>query len=229
MEWTPGTLYRESQERVAEIVTALDDEALARTVSATPKWSARDVLAHLSGAAEDFATGNLDGAGGEGWTAAQVTRAEGRSIADLVEQWNRVADHTADALDSRQMPLFSMWDVITHEADLRETHRLVRLDDAVVDEVLAPLWTMFAKRYPGPCPLAVEADQQVLRMGDGEPVLSLRTTPYELFRAMLSRRSRAQILAWDWQGADPLAAMGHLTVFGLREDDQPVPSTSDAP
>ena len=29
--------------------------------------------------------------------------------------------------------------------------------------------------------------------------------------------------AWEWQGSDPAVAMGHLTVFGISEDDQPVP------
>ena len=224
MERTPGTLYRESQARVAEIVSGLDGYALAQTVSATPKWSARDVLAHLSGAADDFCTGNLDGAGGEEWTAAQVARAEGTSVSDLVDAWERVADQTAAALDSRQMPLFSMWDVITHEADVRETHGLGRLDDTVVDEALAPLWAMFAKRYPGPGRLDVVAGEQTLHMGDGEPGLSPSVSAYELFRGMLSRRSRAQMLAWAWQGDDPTTAMAHLTLFGVREDDQPLPT-----
>src|SRR5688572_29968166 len=50
MERTPGTLYRESWGRVVNIVSSLDDDALAQTVAATPKWSARDVLGHLAGA-----------------------------------------------------------------------------------------------------------------------------------------------------------------------------------
>jgi uncharacterized protein (TIGR03083 family) len=223
MERTPGMLYRESLGRVVDIVSSLDDDALARTVAATPKWSARDVLAHLAGAAEDFCSGNLEGAGGEEWTAAQVARAGGKSIGELVDAWNRVCDNTVAALDSRQMPLFSMWDVITHEGDLRETHAFGRLDDTVVDEALAPLWSMFAQRYPGPGRLEVDAGEQTLSMGDGAPGLSLTITPYELFRGMLSRRSRAQMSAWDWQGSDPTVAMGHLTVFGIREDDQPIP------
>jgi hypothetical protein len=223
MERTAGALYRESLGRVTGIVSALDERALARTVAASPKWSARDVLAHLVGAAEDFATGNVDGAGGEAWTAAQVARADGKSIGELIDAWNRVVDTTVAALDSRQLPLFSMWDVLTHEADLRETHQLGRLDDAVVDEAVTPLWTMFAKRYPGPGRLDVRAGERTLSMGEGAPGLALTITPYELFRGMLSRRSRAQMSVWDWQGSDPMVAMGHVTVFGIREDDQPIP------
>ena len=182
MERTPGTLYRESRGRVVDIVSSLGDEALTRTVAATPKWSARDVLAHLTGAAEDFSTGNVDGAGGEAWTAAQVERADGKSISELADAWNRVVDTTVGALDSKQLPLFSLWDVLTHEADLRETHRLGRLDDAVVDEAVTPLWSMFAKRYPGPGRLDVQAGERTLSMGEGEPELgahdhAVRTVP----------------------------------------------------
>lgn len=223
MERTPGTLYRESRGRVVDIVSSLGDEALTRTVAATPKWSARDVLAHLTGAAEDFSTGNVDGAGGEAWTAAQVERVDGKSISELADTWNRVVDTTVGALDSKQLPLFSLWDVLTHEADLRETHRLGRLDDAVVDDAVTPLWSMFAKRYPGTGRLDVQAGERTLSMGEGEPELALTITPYELFRGMLSRRSRSQMTAWEWQGSDPIGAMGNLTVFGIREDDQPIP------
>ena len=45
--------------------------------------------------------------------------------------------------------------------------------------------------------------------------------PYELFRALFSRRSRAQMQAWGL----PLSAeqLDELCIFGPREDDQPVP------
>ena len=132
-----------------------------------------------------------------------MERAHGKSISELVDAWNRVVDKTVAALDSKQLPLFSLWDVLTHEADLRETHRLGRLDDAVVDEALAPLWSMFAKRYPGPGRLDVRAGERTLSMGEGEPELALTTSPYELFRGMLSRRSRSQMSAWDVAGKRP--------------------------
>jgi hypothetical protein len=45
--------------------------------------------------------------------------------------------------------------------------------------------------------------------------------PYELFRALFSRRSRAQMQAWGL----PLSPeqLDDLCIFGPREDDQPVP------
>ena len=43
--------------------------------------------------------------------------------------------------------------------------------------------------------------------------------PYELFRALFSRRSRGQIAAWAGDAVDP----DQVCVFGARDDDQPVP------
>jgi hypothetical protein len=45
---------------------------------------------------------------------------------------------------------------------------------------------------------------------------------YELFRALFSRRSMAQLRAWNsGLSEEELAGLG---AFGPREDDQPIPS-----
>ena len=59
----------------------------------------------------------------------------------------------------------------------------------------------------------------------GEPRLPAgladQVPPYELFRALFSRRSRAQLAAWGTPfSPDELDA---ICIFGPREDDQPVP------
>ena len=56
--------------------------------------------------------------------------------------------------------------------------------------------------------------------GAGGPEVTV--SPYELFRALFSRRSLAQMRAW---GAPALTdeQLGAICVFGPREDDQPVP------
>ncbi len=46
--------------------------------------------------------------------------------------------------------------------------------------------------------------------------------PYELFRAVFSRRSRAQMAGWGTAlTAEELDDVG---IFGPRDDDQPVPA-----
>ena len=53
--------------------------------------------------------------------------------------------------------------------------------------------------------------------GGGGPEVTV--PPYELFRALFSRRSRGQIAAWAGDAVDP----DQVCVFGARDDDQPVP------
>jgi hypothetical protein len=53
--------------------------------------------------------------------------------------------------------------------------------------------------------------------GGGGPEVDV--PPYELFRAIFSRRSRSQIAAWAGDSVDP----DQICIFGARDDDQPVP------
>ena len=77
----PGALYRTLSRthhgpghRTADVDPDL-------VVPATPQWTVHDVVAHLSGISEDATSGNMAGAPGDAWTAAQVERGAGRSIA----------------------------------------------------------------------------------------------------------------------------------------------------
>jgi hypothetical protein len=79
-----------------------------------------------------------------------------------------------------------------------------------------------AKGVAGPGTLVLHVAGETHRGGEGEPVRELRADPYELFRGLLSRRSRAQMRAWDWAG-DPGPYLESLPAFGPRDDDQPVP------
>jgi hypothetical protein len=56
-------------------------------VPATPEWTVHDVLAHLAGVTQDAATGNMAGAPGDAWTAAQVARGASVSDGDLLALW----------------------------------------------------------------------------------------------------------------------------------------------
>ena len=80
-----AALYRESRQRVGTLLLSVDDAA-PLDVPATPAWNAHEVLAHLAGVAEDFASGNTDGAPGEAWTAAQVERGRDRSVDALLRE-----------------------------------------------------------------------------------------------------------------------------------------------
>lgn len=54
-----------------------------------------------------------------------------------------------------------------------------------------------------------------------EPVAAVTVESYELYRGLISRRSRRQMRAWDWSG-DVERYVDALPVFGPRDDDQPL-------
>lgn len=68
------------RERVTALARELTPDHEAVPVPACPGWTAHDVLAHLAGVAADATSGNLAGAPGPAWTAAQVDARRDRSV-----------------------------------------------------------------------------------------------------------------------------------------------------
>ncbi len=81
-----GELYRGARSRISELVSGHGVDPTLQ-VPATPEWTVHSVVAHVSGIAADASSGNMEGAPGEAWTAAQVARGAGRTIAEMVEEW----------------------------------------------------------------------------------------------------------------------------------------------
>ncbi|HZX07450.1 hypothetical protein [Kribbella sp.] len=57
----------------------------------------------------------------------------------------------------------------------------------------------------GPGPLTVITPDGTYSVGTDEPEATVRTSSYELFRAIFGRRSKSQIQDWDWD--DPAHAL----------------------
>ncbi|MCW2816318.1 MAG: hypothetical protein JWN84_3773 [Nocardioides sp.] len=189
-----GTLYRDHVTAVGALAGDLTDAQLASTVPATPGWTVHDVLAHLAGGGADVVTGRLDGVPGPEWTLRHVNERAPLPVADLVDELTTNADAVAATTVDNPRPAI-VWDLAVHHADLHEALGHGRLPThlwlPVVDE-LAPARA---------------------------PALIGTVEPYELFRALFSRRSRDQMRAW---GLDD-DAIEVVCIFGPREDDQPVP------
>lgn len=66
-----------SRLRTTELAAALTPTHLDTTVPATPLWTARQLVAHLSGAAADVVAGRTNRVGTPPWTAAQATARAG--------------------------------------------------------------------------------------------------------------------------------------------------------
>jgi uncharacterized protein (TIGR03083 family) len=216
-----AALYRDGHERFAGLVRELSEDELAAQVSACPGWRVRDVVAHLAGVAEDVATGNLAGAPGADWTAAQVQRSADSPVADLLDRWAGHVPAVAAMLAGNPRRWATPLDVATHEQDVRgAVGRPGARDNATISTLTGGL--VGALDVPAPLLVRIAdgdgtADDVRVGPDGGEPVV-LTTTRFEAFRWRLGRRSRRQLAAMDWSG-DPEPFLDHLYVFGPSPTD----------
>ena len=93
-----GALYADGRGRISDLVSGLGEEAAA-PVPACPQWSVHDVVAHVTGLYADIVSGNLEGAGTDAWTGAQVERRRGVPIDELLAESDDVGPKLAAMLD----------------------------------------------------------------------------------------------------------------------------------
>jgi uncharacterized protein (TIGR03083 family) len=195
----PGALYRSCRERITTMVTASGVNP-DLVVPATPHWTVHDVVAHLAGISEDATSGNMEGAPGDAWTAAQIERGAGRSIDDLVAQWTANAPMLESFFSSPagSNSLAGVFDVHCHEADLR--HALGLPIDIPADFLA---WAAASMRTGfGDAVLQAGLEAVQLEIGD-----------LEWFRGRLGRRTGDEVRAYPWP-RDPEPYLDTFFVFG---------------
>ncbi len=210
-----GQLYRDNVAALTALATGLSEEQLATHVPATPAWTVRDVYAHLAGGPADALSGRMDGAPGPEWTARHVGERARLPIGVLVEEICSRQDAVAASVADSPSPAL-VWDVTVHHADLHEALGPDRPPEVLWRQVLDSA----APRLVGRAGVTVRCDGQV--WGDPGIEAAVEVPPYELYRALFSRRSRRQMQAWGQPGLD-VGQLDALCVFGPREDDQPQP------
>jgi hypothetical protein len=142
----------------------------------------------------------MAGAPGDDWTAAQVVRSKGRSIAELLATWQQYAPGMESFFSSPNGAAMSagVFDVHTHEADLRHA---LGLPMAIPGDVLA---------WAGPA-MRAGFDDAVAQAG--LPPVELPISDVEWFRGRLGRRTEAEVRAYPWS-ADPDPYLEHFFIFG---------------
>ncbi|HXV94432.1 MAG TPA: maleylpyruvate isomerase family mycothiol-dependent enzyme [Pseudonocardia sp.] len=206
-------IYARARERVTGIARDLTPAQLDARVPATPLWTARQLVAHVTGVASDAAHGRTEGMPGAAWTAGHVSAREGRPLDDVLAEWAEVGPAIQAALAGRRMPVVIVHDLLTHEGDLREASGLppVPLDD--LEPALEVLARGVCRRVEGPGTLVLRSGNREWTGGDGEPRVSVEVGPGELYRGLMSRRTVAEMRAWPWSG-DPEPYLTSLPVFG---------------
>jgi uncharacterized protein (TIGR03083 family) len=229
-------LYTDAQARVFDLVSALSAVEQATFVPGTPRWTVIQLIAHLSGIATDMAEGRTEGAATAPWTARQIAEREGRSLADLLDEWRMGTGALLEMLATPGRVDAAAFDLLTHEHDLRGALGISGASSP--SDVLA-----VATRVTGRLNVMVErAELPALRLvhddgewvcGPGEAAACGTATTMEWFRALFGRRSAAQVLTYDWDG-DPSPYFELLNLFGplpasdVAEAGAPLGAGSDA-
>jgi hypothetical protein len=213
-------LYRSTRTRLRAFV---EDERISddRAVPATPGWSVHDVIAHLTGVAQDLAAGvPLSGGPTDEWTAGHVQRGHGVPTGELLAEWERTAPAVEAIL--AQSPIWPVvLDAAAHEYDIRGAVGDTSERDGSIVHIGA---TVMLKGLQVPHPLIIETEHREVRVGPGDNAASvaepdrLVTTDFEAFRWRLGRRSRHQLGAMRWSG-DPAPYVDRLCIFGPAQRD----------
>ena len=116
-----GKSYERGRARIVGLVSDLDAAAARTPVPACPDWTIHDVLAHLTGICADVLAGNIDGAGTDDWTGAQVAARADDTLVDLLAEWDDVGPLFATLLDDFPGRVCSqpVADLAVHEHDIR--------------------------------------------------------------------------------------------------------------
>jgi uncharacterized protein (TIGR03083 family) len=212
-EWT------RAQARVGELVAGLSPEEAGRPVPACPAWSVRDLLSHMVGLDVDVLAGDEPDDHNAGWTQRQVDERRGLDVSALLEEWARtIRPLRAWMAEHGTRP---MGDVVIHEQDLRGALGVPGARDS-------PGMTVLRDRFAGRLadrvaaaglpPVALVGETWRSGPEDGAGAV-LRASDFDLARAVLTRRSAAQLRGWAVAG-DVTPYLPHFALLGpLPEAD----------
>lgn len=209
-----------AQERVLALTADTSGET---PVPACPEWTVRQLLAHMVGLNADVLTGDEPDDHNATWTQAQVDRRAGATVADLRAEWSTLTAPMREWM--RTHGTRPLADVLIHEQDLRGALGVPGAQDTAGLAVLRDRFTRrLAARLPDLPPLALVSPEWTWvsagAVSDAAVVVSAST--FELTRAVLARRSAAQLRSWTTRGdvdpyLDAFATLGGLPRQDLSE------------
>jgi uncharacterized protein (TIGR03083 family) len=199
-------VYRDTRGRVTELLRAADPGAADLRVGACPRWTVREVAAHLTGVCDDILSGRLDGVATDGWTHAQVDRRAAASLAEILDEWDDVGPKVEGLFGPGGAPPQMVFDGVTHEHDIRGAldNRDARDSAAVTVGLGFAVGAVGDSLRESECPaLRIRSGGEEWVVGGDDPAGTLTAERFALLRSMSGRRTAAQISSLDWGGADP--------------------------
>ncbi|GAA3242160.1 hypothetical protein GCM10017691_46020 [Pseudonocardia petroleophila] len=214
----PVEEWSRAQRRVIELVSPLDAEQARVRVPSCPDWTVRDLFSHMVGLGSDVVAGDEPDDHNEAWTTRQVERRRDHDIAELVAEWEATAAPLVAWMgENGPRPL---GDVIIHEQDLRGALEVPGGQDSAGVAIIRDRFAdRFAAALPDGASLALSGE----RWTWGDPASAdtvLRASDFDLARALVTRRSAAQLRAWTVRGdvepyLDAFALLGPLPAADL--------------
>ncbi|MBV8788432.1 MAG: maleylpyruvate isomerase N-terminal domain-containing protein [Mycobacterium sp.] len=206
--------YRTVHRRV-DALTRDRADACERSVPACPKWSVRQTVSHLTGTAQDMVALNLEQAGTDAWTQAQLDRLADLTLEELLELWSETIDAVAELL--MQIPKLSaaqaIFDALTHEHDIRGAldepgSRTADPAFAVSAGFLTTMVDRAIRRNANPFLRLSTPTTGTIQLGDparSVGQIAVELSDFEALRVFGGRRSYRQLQALPWDGdAAPL-------------------------
>ncbi|CAL9614187.1 hypothetical protein SUDANB121_05717 [Nocardiopsis dassonvillei] len=208
-------IYSEVQERLLALAAELDDAALGTAVPACPDWTVQQTYAHLAGLCAEVVAGTFTPPASDEATARQVAERADRGIGELCDEWRAATPALLELLGTEtrlryRLPVVDAW---THENDIRGALGLEPATghaDTLLDFSLTGLGRAWPGHAPGLTVTATDAGRS-WTLGPGG-TLHWRGTAFELYRALMGRRTPGQIAAMDWTG-DPAPILPALSLL----------------
>ena len=208
--------YERSYARIKELI---DEQAPGVAVPTCPGWTVKDMVAHLAGFFTAYRSGDPKEAFSADWGDREVSARRDRSLQESIAELDKLVAEPGDLFESQLAPVAAA-DVLAHEQDIRTALNKPggRDDPGIVPAVEMGLSFIEKKAEAQGLPaIRVVTDEIDRQVGADEPVATLRTSTFELFRALHGRRTADQLRALDWDG-DPGPWIPAFFLFGPADE-----------
>lgn len=212
-----------AQQRVMGLAETLSPAQVAATVPACPDWTVRNLLSHMIGLGADVVRGDEPDDHNSTWTQAQVDQRADHDVPALLAEWRALTGPLSAWM--REHGTRPLNDIVIHEQDLRGAIGIPGAQDTPgLHTVRDRLTGRFAKRLADLPPIALIGEQWRWTSA-GDPAyaaVAIEASDFDLTRAIMSRRSAAQLRAWTTRGdieahLDAFRVLGPLPVTDLTE------------
>lgn len=219
----PIEQWTQSQQRVIALVDELSAERVDALVPATPAWTVRELLAHVIGLDVDVVAGDEPDDHNSAWTQRQVDARADHDVATLLAEWRTIAEPLTKWMAANGGR--PMGDILIHEQDLRGALGVSGAQDT------EGMYAMRERMVGGfgdavgdlPRIALVGDDWTWVSSGAAEDAATVMRAPaFDLTRALMSRRSAAQLRSWTERGdieayLPAFGALGDLPTADLHE------------